>query len=843
VAAALHATAAVDAVGRDRAPAFLTRALVCGAVVAACCLGVRPLATGAPQRHPPPVAATRPRGLESLPAPERGPISGALGRAEPPFAVRGLRAVNPAQRLSASWSESGVAISSGATRFGISLVAVGHPSSMRPLAPVSPTERTNRVTYTHGPLLVWYANGPLGIEQGFTLSRAPSGAGGELMLELAISGSARAMPSGAGILLRGAGPSIRYGGLLATDARGRMLPSSLSLADGHILIRVDARQARYPVRIDPMIQQAAELTASNGAADSMFGNAVAVSGNAVFVGDQAAGSAYVFVEPAGGWSGMLQQTATLAEAAPQANDAFGFSIAASGNTVVVGADNHGNQSQGAAYVFVEPAAGWTGTVTQAATLAANDAKQGDELGYSVAISAGTVAAGVRQRQVGANAKQGSVDVFVEPAAGWSGTVSQAAELTASDGNAGDELGSSVAVSGSTVAAGAPDHKVGNNMMQGAAYVFGEPAAGWSGSVQQAAELTAGNGAAGDELGLAVALTAHTAFAGGFGGAYVFVEPTAGWSGQLTETATLTASGVAANGELGTALSADGNIVIAAAPMQQVGPGNSQPGAAFVFLEPSGGWSGSVSQTTEMTSSDGANADTFGDAVGVAGDLVVAGAMGHKVGNNSMQGAAYVYAVGSPSITITTPGQGRPTFTQGRTVDASYSCAAPAGVTVARCSGPAANGAPIDTATAGPHTFTVTATGSDGFTATQSVAYTVVARLRIEIATARALVKDGTTRVALTCTGGSAGGVCRGRLSLAVGVARRVRSGGRTRRVTTVVVVARAAYAVARGRRGLITLRLDRTVLALLAGTRTHRVRARVTASLTGGATAHRSISI
>lgn len=839
---ARHAPAVVDS-SRRAAPMLRIGMPAWGAVVCAVAVGASTLATDAGTHHRPAVVAARASGLESLPATERDPISGALGRAEPAFAVSGLRASNPTQRLSASWSRSGVWISSGATRFRISLDAVGRPSSMRRLAPVAPTERANRVTYSRGSLLEWYANGPLGIEQGFTLPRAPSGAGTQLTLALAITGRVHVARSGGGILLRGAGRSVRYGGLLAADARGRRLPSSLSLARGRILIRVDVRGARFPVQIDPLIQQDAELTASDGAADNMFGNAVAVSGNAVFVGAQAAGAAYVFVEPASGWSGVLQQTATLAEAAPQPNDAFGFSIAASGNTVVVGADGHGNQFQGAAFVFVEPANGWTGTVTSAATLAANDAKPFDSLGYSVAISGSTVAAGVRQRQVGGNAKQGAVDVFVEPPAGWSGTVSQAAELTAPDGNAGDELGSSVAVTGPTVLAGAPDHQVGNNMMQGAAYVFEEPAAGWSGSVTAAAELTASNGATGDELGLAAALSGDTAFAGGFAGAYAFVEPGSGWSGQLTQSATLTAGGVPANGAVGTALSADGNIVIAGAPMQQVGSGNAEPGAAFVFVDPRGGWSGDVNQTTELTGSDAVNGDTLGDAVGIAGDLVVAGAMGHKVDNNSMQGSAYVFTVGAPSITISTPAAGTPVFTLGQTVDASYSCAAPAaGVTVARCSGPVANGTPIDTATTGPHTFTVTATGTDGFTTTQSVDYMVLARLRVAVATARARVRHGVTKVALVCTGGTAGGMCRGRLSLAVLMRRRAHSGHRGP-VTIAVVVAGAAYTVPSGHRRVVRLRLDHTALALLASARGHRVRMRATASIAGGATTHRSISI
>jgi hypothetical protein len=72
--------------------------------------------------------------------------------------------------------------------------------------------------------------------------------------------------------------------------------------------------------------------------------------------------------------------------------------------------------------------------------------------------------------VGANDSQGAAYVFVEPHSRWAdGT--QTGKLTASDGASLDRLGVSVAVSGGTVVAGAPGTTVGFNLFQGAAYVF------------------------------------------------------------------------------------------------------------------------------------------------------------------------------------------------------------------------------------------------------------------------------------------------------------------------------------------------------------------------------------
>jgi hypothetical protein len=75
---------------------------------------------------------------------------------------------------------------------------------------------------------------------------------------------------------------------------------------------------------------------------------------------------------------------------------------------------------------------------------------------------------------------------------------QQAELTAGDAAAGDQFGTAVALSvtssGTTVVVGAQ----GKDSGTGAAYVFTRSGATWS----QQAELTAGDAAAGDDFGTA-----------------------------------------------------------------------------------------------------------------------------------------------------------------------------------------------------------------------------------------------------------------------------------------------------------------------------------------------------
>jgi hypothetical protein len=86
---------------------------------------------------------------------------------------------------------------------------------------------------------------------------------------------------------------------------------------------------------------------------------------------------------------------------------------------------------------------------------------------------------------------------------------------------------------------------------------------------------------------------------------------------------------------------------------------------------------------------------------------------------------FTYTVPSPTISITFPASGA-SYAQGQVVNANYSCTAAAGTTLSSCTGPVANGAAIDTTTAGQHTFTVNAQDADGGSATQSVSYTVLA---------------------------------------------------------------------------------------------------------------------
>ena len=455
------------------------------AVCAALVVLVAPGALGAPLGGHHSEPRTSRDSWAGLRLPTKELISRTLGRDDRAFATipsrGGFTAMNARQRLVARFSRTGVLVRSGAARVGLSLDGYGYESRLGTLRAGPPAAHANRVEYQHGPVREWYANGPLGLEQGFTIEAPPVGPqAGPLTLALALSGNVAAAlsrHSGTVTLTRG-GTSLAYRGLAASDARGRSLPAWLQLRGRQLLLRVNTVGAHYPLTVDPFIQQA-KLTGSGGAG---IGFSVAVSGDTVVAGDPNAkvgsnadqGAVYVFTEPASGWANATE-TAQLTASNGTASDSLGYSVAISGNTVVAGAPNF--NSPGKAYVFTKPASGWA-SETQAAELTSPDGVTDNEFGFSVGVSGNTVVVGEPLTAVAGTVNQGAAYVFTEPASGWA-SESPTAELTASNGGYEDQLGWSVAVSGGTVVAGAPFAKLGSSTSTGAAYVFVMPGSGWA----------------------------------------------------------------------------------------------------------------------------------------------------------------------------------------------------------------------------------------------------------------------------------------------------------------------------------------------------------------------------
>ncbi len=131
-------------------------------------------------------ALTPDRGASAaLPAAAQAPVSAIVGRSGQAYRALAsghdyvLR--NGGQRLRGFFGTSGAVFSSGAARLGMRLTSYGYRDRLRAVAATRPRADANRVVYRHRGLVQWYENGPLGIDQGFTLPRPPvDGARGDV---------------------------------------------------------------------------------------------------------------------------------------------------------------------------------------------------------------------------------------------------------------------------------------------------------------------------------------------------------------------------------------------------------------------------------------------------------------------------------------------------------------------------------------------------------------------------------------------------------------------------------------------------------------------------------------
>ncbi len=516
----------------------------------------------------------------------------------------------------------------------------------------SATADENRLAIRRSPALSeWFVNHPHGLQQGWTLTKRPAASDGDpLLLSLAVRGSLAPTvtpdvvqftnPAGATILT--------YDGLLAWDADGRTLPTRFVPRAKGFAIEVDDRDARYPVTIDPVAQQAF-FKASNTDAGDRFGGAVAISGDTAIVGatgeestaegiggDQtnnglnSAGAAYVFVRSGTTW---IQQ-AYLKASNTDDSDNFGAAVAISGDTAVVGANLedsdsngvNGNQNNsaasaaGAAYVFVRTGAAWS----QQAYLKALNSDANDEFGSAVAISGDTIVVGARFEDSDSNFINGNQLNSAAPSAGaayvfarvgnlWS----QQAYLKASNSDAGDRFGTAVSISGDTVAVGAP------------------------------LEDSSATGIGGDQTDNASA---------GSGAAYVFIRSGTTWTQQAYAKSTNTDGA----DSFGTALAISGDSLVVGAPFEdsgatgingdQTGNLTFDAGAAYAFVRSGTTWF----PETYLKASNAELSDQFGRSVALSGANLVVGAIfedsiatgvdGEQADNTTGEsGAAYLFS--------------------------------------------------------------------------------------------------------------------------------------------------------------------------------------------------------
>jgi len=383
---------------------------------------------------------------------------------------------------------------------------------------------------------------------------------------------------------------------------------------------------------DPQVK----LTAADGEAEDRFGFDVAISGDTAVFGsphdtigaNDFQGSVYVFVRQASGW---VQQQKLVAN--PAAEEIFGSSVAIDGDTIVVGAPSAGATGggfRGAAYVFTR-----TGTTWTQQQMLIGSANGVENLGADVAIRGDTIVLGTDRGNILTATSRALV--FVRNGGIWQ----EQQVLTASDTTAGDLFGLSVGISGETIVVGAPFAVINGDIRRGAAYVFVRSGTSW---IEQQ-KLTAPDGRANDQFGIAVTISGETLAIGApvdesagsqNRGVYIFTRSGSVWTLEQK----INPDDGQNDDRFSGAISLDGDNILIAASNQNIGTNRDQ-GAVYHFARIGTNWS----QQRKLTASDGAEDDFFGSAVAIDGGISIAGAWHDDIGANINQGSVYIFDCG------------------------------------------------------------------------------------------------------------------------------------------------------------------------------------------------------
>ena len=169
--------------------------------------------------------------------------------------------------------------------WGLALSGFGRGEQMAWLREAEIAQTESRLEYRRPELTEWYRDTALGVEQGFTIHQAPRGAGLlVLQLDLSTDLAGARDADGRGLSFAApAGQTLRYDHVRAWDADGVQLEATLRYAGGQVLVQVNDEGAAYPITIDPLIYREQKVIADSAASDD-FGYSVALSGDTALVG-------------------------------------------------------------------------------------------------------------------------------------------------------------------------------------------------------------------------------------------------------------------------------------------------------------------------------------------------------------------------------------------------------------------------------------------------------------------------------------------------------------------------------------------------------------------------------
>ncbi|MDR1284082.1 MAG: FG-GAP repeat protein [Opitutaceae bacterium] len=350
------------------------------------------------------------------------------------------------------------------------------------------------------------------------------------------------------------------------------------------------------------------------------------------------------------------RASTLTASDGAANDVFGQSASASGSGALVGATGYpfyGNYNNSVYYYNGLDSVNGNST-TETVKLIAADAAAGDQFGYRVSLSGANALVGAYQHD--ANGKNDSGAAYYYKgldAVPQDSPVPETVKLIASDGAAQDSFGRSVSLSGADALVGAW-HADGKENDSGAAYYYkGLDAVDPQDSpVPETVKLIASDGAAGDYFGTSVSLSGADALVGAVGddnggnwngAAYYYkgLDAVAPQTTQVIETVKLIASDGAGSGEVefGGSVSLSGANALVTASSH-----NNYRGAAYYYqgLDTVDSQTDPVTETVKLLASDGADEAYFGSSGSLSGYNALVGASSVSEDEEYNIGAAYYY---------------------------------------------------------------------------------------------------------------------------------------------------------------------------------------------------------
>lgn len=328
-----------------------------------------------------------------------------------------------------------------------------------------------------------------------------------------------------------------------------------------------------------------DLANDAGATQSWFGFSLAVSANTAVVGapkaDTAAGVdagiAYVYVNDGSAWS--LQATLVAPDAA--AGDWFGYSAAIAGDRILVGCNKtDGINSNGCSKVYAFERTGTTWSAKPA--IAFPGTQLFSYFGESIAMDGNTAVIGAPNTQWQPPTFSGSAYVYVHAGGAW--TLQQ--KIGPSDNDQGQRFGTSIDIDGDTVVVGAPRH-LQDGAPVGRAWVYRRTGTTWS----ETGPILPSDGAPNDQFGFDVAVSATSVVVGapfhassgisGSGAVYSYAGSNGSYSPFPTGAPSTSA---VANAVFGWAVELDGDWLWAGKPGSQLVQAFKRSGNGWISRE-------------------------------------------------------------------------------------------------------------------------------------------------------------------------------------------------------------------------------------------------------------------